>query len=77
MPFISRRRADRSTRLNRRAAPSCRGGASSMLRLAQPGACGLPPASALALALNQWVRGAGQALNRVEPAWVASVVSAQ
>lgn len=73
MPFISRQRAVCSARLNRRAAPSCRGGASSMLRLAQPGACGLPPASAL----SQWARGTGQALIPADPAWAVVEINAQ
>ncbi len=73
MPITSRLRAASGTRQNRRAAPSCRGGASSMLRLAQPGTASLPQA----LDLSQWIRRAAQSLTRDEPAWATTEISAR
>jgi hypothetical protein len=72
MPLPSRPRLFAfSPRQNRRAAPSCRGGASSMLRLAQPGAARLPQT----LDLSQWIRRATQSLLPDDPAWAATEIS--
>jgi len=59
MPLISRLRPSRSQQSPRRAAPSCRGGASSLLRLSQPAAPRLPST----LDLGGWVSRAANALN--------------
>ena len=58
MPLTPRLRPSRSSRQPRRAAPSCRGGASSLLRLSQPGASRLPST----LDLGGWISRAAQAL---------------
>jgi len=58
MPFRPRIRPAAAPRQARRAAPSCRGGASSLLRLSQPGALGLPSS----LDLGGWISRATQAL---------------
>lgn len=58
MSFTPRHRPTIGARQPRRAAPSCRGGASSLLRLAQPSAPRLPTA----LTLGAWVSRAAQAL---------------
>ena len=73
MPLTSRLRAACGPRQNRRAAPSCRGGASSLLRLAQPAANRLPQA----LDLSGWMRRAAQALVPDHPAWAATEISAR
>jgi hypothetical protein len=58
MPLTPRLRHATSPRQPRRAAPSCRGGASSLLRLAQPSAPQLPSS----LNLGAWISRAAQAL---------------
>jgi hypothetical protein len=51
-----------------RRAPRCRGGASSLLRLTQPGATRLPSA----LDLGGWMRRAAQVLTPCAPAFAPS-----
>ena len=58
MPLKSRLRTAPAPRQPRRAAPSCRGGASSLLRLSQPGASSLPST----LDIGGWISRAAQAL---------------
>ena len=58
MPLTPRLRQATGARQNRRATPTCRGGASSLLRLSQPGALGLPSS----LDLGGWISRATQAL---------------
>ena len=58
MPLNSRLRPTPGPRQTRRATPSCRGGASSLLRLAQPSAPRLPST----LNLGAWISRAAQAL---------------
>ena len=58
MPLISRPRPSRSPQSSRRAAPSCRGGASSLLRLSQPATTRLPST----LDIGDWVSRAANAL---------------
>ena len=58
MPLTPRLRPSTGPRQPRRAAPSCRGGASSLLRLTQPGASRLPST----LDLGGWISRAAQAL---------------
>jgi hypothetical protein len=58
MPLNSRKRPAAASRQARRAAPSCRGGASSLLRLAQPAAPRLPST----LDISGWVSRAANAL---------------
>jgi hypothetical protein len=58
MPFTPRLRPAPAARPARKAAPSCRGGASSLLRLSQPGASRLPST----LDLGGWISRAAQAL---------------
>jgi hypothetical protein len=58
MPLTSRLRPAAAARQSRRAAPSCRGGASSLLRLSQPAAPRLPSASDVL----GWVSRAASAL---------------
>jgi len=58
MPLTPRLRPSTGPRLARRSAPSCRGGASSLLRLAQPSAPRLPST----LDLGGWVSRAVSAL---------------
>ena len=60
------------SRPSRRAAPSCRSGVSSVLRLAQPAASRLPQA----LDLSGWMRRAAQALVPDDPAWATTEISA-
>ena len=70
MPSISRQRpATEAARQSRRAAPRCRGGVSSLLRLAQPAQPRLPtPAS-----LGNWMNRASKALQPATlPAFVPS-----
>jgi hypothetical protein len=52
-------RSAQAPRQPRRAAPSCRGGASSLLRLTQPGAASRLPST---LDLGGWISRAAQAL---------------
>jgi hypothetical protein len=59
MPLTPRLRPSQSPRTARRAAPSCRGGASSLLRLTQPTAPRLPST----LDLQGWVSRAASALS--------------
>jgi len=58
MPLTPRPRPFTGPRQPKRAAPSCRGGASSLLRLSQPGASRLPST----LDLGGWISRAAQAL---------------
>jgi len=58
MPLKNRPRPAQAASQWRRAAPSCRGGASSLLRLSQPGASRLPSTSDL----GGWIERAAQAL---------------
>ena len=58
MPLKPRSRAAQAPHQTRRAAPSCRGGASSLLRLSQPGAFRLPST----LDIGGWISRATQAL---------------
>ena len=59
MPLKPRHRAGQAPRqTTRRAAPSCRGGASSLLRLTQPGVSRLPST----LDIGGWISRATQAL---------------
>ena len=58
MPHSNRPRVAAASLRARRVAPSCRGGASSLLRLSQPGALGLPSS----LDLGGWISRATQAL---------------
>jgi hypothetical protein len=57
MPLKHRQRAQ-ANHQQRRTAPSCRGGASSLLRLSQPGASRLPST----LDIGGWISRATQAL---------------
>jgi len=58
MPLTPRLRSATGARQNRRATPTCRGGASSLLRLSQPAAPRLPSASDV----MGWVSRAASAL---------------
>ncbi|HJV62098.1 MAG TPA: hypothetical protein VJ743_14210 [Albitalea sp.] len=58
MPLTPRLRPTTGPRQPRRAAPSCRGGASSLLRLAQPAGTRLPSR----IDLGEWVQRAASAL---------------
>jgi len=58
MPLTPRLRPTTGPRQPRRAAPSCRGGASSLLRLTQPGISRLPST----LDLGGWISRAVQVL---------------
>jgi hypothetical protein len=58
MPLLLRLRSTAARRTARPAAPSCRGGASSLLRLAQPGAARLPSS----LQVDHWASRAVNAL---------------
>jgi hypothetical protein len=58
MPLKPRLRAAIAQRQPRRTAPTCRGGASSLLRLSQPGASRLPST----LDIGGWISRATQAL---------------
>jgi hypothetical protein len=70
MPLKTRTRAAVAPRQPRRAAPSCRGGASSLLRLTQPGTSRLPST----LDIGGWISRATQALKlpAVVPAFAPS-----
>ena len=73
MPLISRPRPAPRTQSPRRAAPSCRGGASSLLRLTQPSA----PRQPSRLDISDWVSRAANALNsRAAPVFAPSEFSA-
>ncbi len=58
MPLTPRLKPATAPRLPRRAAPSCRGGASSLLRLSQPASSRLPST----LDLGSWISRAAQVL---------------
>jgi hypothetical protein len=58
LSFTPRLRSPTPSRAARKAAPSCRGGASSLLRLSQTATPRLPSA----LDLNDWVQRAAQVL---------------
>ncbi|WP_280153324.1 hypothetical protein [Piscinibacter sp. XHJ-5] len=58
MPLKTRIRPATGSRQPRRAAPSCRGGASSLLRLSQPAVTKLPTVEDL----GGWIKRAAQAL---------------
>lgn len=58
MPISTRFRPLANLRLSRRAAPSCRGGASSLLRLVQPATSRLPST----LDIGGWVSRAANAM---------------
>ena len=69
MPLKTRIRTAQASRHARRAAPSCRGGASSLLRLTQAAAPRLPST----LDLGGWIDRAAQALRLpVAPAFAPS-----
>lgn len=73
MPLISRPRLASRSPSPRRAAPSCRGGASSLLRLTQPTAPRLPSRSDI----SEWISRAANALNsRAVPAFAPSEFTA-
>jgi hypothetical protein len=59
MPLTPRLRPAAAARQSRRAAPSCRGGASSLLRLSQPKAVTQLPSVE---DLGGWIKRAAQAL---------------
>ena len=63
MPLTPRLRPATGPRQTKRAAPSCRGGASSLLRLSQHAAARLPSGSALA----GWMSRAAQSLDAQDP----------
>ena len=58
MPLKTRSRAVMALHQPRRTAPSCRGGASSLLRLSQPATSRLPSS----LDIGGWISRAAQAL---------------
>ena len=58
MPYTTRLKPAAGSRPPRRAAPSCRGGASSLLRLSQPATSSLPSTTEL----GGWISRAVQAL---------------